>query len=289
MSSSFGSPTLWKKISSFCLRNVRTLPSLKHLLLAGAPVPKDLVRDLKKVLTDGQAFTPYGATESLPVTLVSDDEILSCDETPSIGQEIGTFVGKPVTDLRVIETSDQPFLSIERTKECGVGEVGEIIVRAKNVSPNYFARPDADRMGKIPDPQGQWHRMGDMGYLDSQGNLYFCGRKAHRIVWEDKSYLSVPIERIFNRHPKVSRSALVALADGAPAIVIEPSGMTYPLSGETKRVFIEELKELCKDESICDGIDQFFFHPSFPVDRRHNAKIYRDKLGEWARKELESK
>jgi olefin beta-lactone synthetase len=143
--------------------------------------------------------------------------------------------------------------------------------------------PAATAAAKIRDKESFWHRMGDMGYLDAVGGLYFCGRRAHAVRHGGKVFYSVPVERIFNQHSRVKRSALVAWGrEGEPAIVIEPYPQYWPETEEARRNFMRELRELAGSSALTSSISRVFFHPAFPVDARHNAKIFRDKLGAWA-------
>jgi acyl-CoA synthetase (AMP-forming)/AMP-acid ligase II len=125
--------------------------------------------------------------------------------------------------------------------------------------------------------------MGDLGYMDEAGNLYYCGRKAHSVYTAERAFHSVPLEEIFNTLPKVKRSALVGIRSGRePAIVIEPTPEAWPETPEAQEAFREELRALAAKSPLTASITQFFFHRSFPVDARHNAKIFREQLSEWA-------
>lgn len=284
---SFGSPTLWKKISEYCLRTNTILAPLKRIFMAGAPVPLKTAQLVEKILGGGESFTPYGATEALPVTFISARDIISAQLIPAKSGEQGTLVGKPVAgvEVQIIEETSTPIDTISEAKLLEPLIIGEIVVKGLNVSSSYFERPDADRIAKISDGDRVWHRMGDVGYLDSQGNLYFCGRKAHSVVGNARIYYSEPVERVFNQHPRVGRSALIELAPKSPAIVIEPIPQYWPQSEEAKRKFSQELLEIGKSSPLTSEIEKVYFHPSFPVDRRHNAKIFRDLLSQWAKRE----
>ncbi len=285
ISYSFGSPSLWNKISDYCQRYEKKLPSLKKVFMAGAPVSQSLLAQMRQILPNGEAFTPYGATEALPVTLVSAKELLDAKLEKAEGGEQGTLVGKAVNgvELKIIKAVSGCVEDISEAIFLQPYQIGEVIVKGANVSPSYLNRPDANKNSKIKDGQGFWHRVGDVGYLDAAGNLYFCGRKVHLVCCDGHVWYSDPVENIFNTHPKVRRSALVGLFGGKePAVVIEPLPEFWPNTQEAKDSFIEELKTLAASDPITAGISKFFFNPSFPVDVRHNAKIFRDKLGEWA-------
>jgi acyl-CoA synthetase (AMP-forming)/AMP-acid ligase II/pimeloyl-ACP methyl ester carboxylesterase len=287
VTSSFGSPTLWKKIAEYCVRTRTVLSSLERVYMAGAPVPISTLQRVQEVIPRGKAYTPYGATEALPVTLVSGDTIAAAGVFQAASGEIGTLVGQPIEGikLRIIESRDEPIADISQCKELPPGNIGEIIVSGKNVAAVYLSRPDATKRAKIKDSEKLWHRMGDLGYVDASGNLYFCGRQAHAVRSAGRLYLSIPVERIFNPHEKVKRSALVAFEREArceAAVVIEPYPQFWPQTQESREEFRNEMLALARDNNLTSNIEKIFFHPSFPVDARHNAKIFRDKLGNLA-------
>jgi acyl-CoA synthetase (AMP-forming)/AMP-acid ligase II len=121
--------------------------------------------------------------------------------------------------------------------------------------------------------------MGDMGYLDGSGQLFFCGRRVHMVVTPERVFHSVPVENVFNGHPEVSRTALIGV-DGLPALVVEPRSRLLDLAA--RRRLAGELRTLGAADLVTTPIKRFYFHPSFPVDARHNAKIFRDRLSVWA-------
>jgi len=287
--SSFGSPTLWHKIAEYTLRSGVTLPSIKRVFMAGAAVPPATLALVKRAIPNGEASTPYGATEALPVTYITAAEITTRQWSAANTGERGTPVGKPVrgVEVRIIKSTANPLKTIDQCEELPNGNIGEVIVRGNGVSPEYLHRPDANKTGKIRDGEGFWHRMGDVGYLDDLGYLYYCGRKSHSIYAESGVYHSVPLEEIFNALPKVRRTALVGIRGyKEPAIVVEPLPQFWPETQAQRDEFLRELKSRAASSPLTEKIQHFFFHKSFPVDARHNAKIFRDKLGDWADKLL---
>lgn len=287
--SSFGSPALWTKIAEYCVRAKIQLSSVKRIFMAGAPVPRATLEMVKRVIPSGEAYTPYGATEALPLTLVSAPELLAATPVAAVSGDQGVLVGKIIDgiEVRIIEHVDGPIRTISDVRDVGAGEIGEIIVRGANISAEYLHRPDANRRGKIQDGGALWHRMGDLGYLDVTGNLYFCGRCVHSVFAKSKTFHSVPVEEVFNVHPKVHRSALVRLRGGdTPGIVVEPEPHDWPETDEARATFVRELEVMAAGSALTNDIKVFFFHRAFPVDPRHNAKIFRDELSTWADKQL---
>jgi olefin beta-lactone synthetase len=119
--------------------------------------------------------------------------------------------------------------------------------------------------------------------------VWFCGRKGHRVRTAAGELYTIPCEAVFNQHPHVRRSALVGVPDGAaqrPVIIVEPLAGHTPKGDAARWRFTQELLLLGAQHPITAGITTVLFHPAFPVDIRHNAKIFREKLAVWAAKEL---
>lgn len=285
VTNSFGSPTLWRKISRYCLANNLTLPSVKRVLMAGAPVSPALFADLQKILPNGTAHSPYGATESLPIASISAHEVLG-ETAAKTATGAGTCVGRPVRDIEVmiIAIADAPVSTLADACTLVAGEVGEIIVRGPVVTREYDTLPEATAAAKIFDGDRVWHRMGDLGYLDAAGRLWFCGRKAERVETASGPLYTEQVEPIFNAHPGVARSALIATGpDGRrPAIVIEPVSRDVVATPSLRRKLVRELRTLAEAHAPTDRIRLAYVHPRFPVDVRHNAKIHRLTLAAWA-------
>jgi acyl-CoA synthetase (AMP-forming)/AMP-acid ligase II/pimeloyl-ACP methyl ester carboxylesterase len=276
---SFGSPALWSKIGEYCRQTGATLPQLRRVFMAGAPVSQTTIDLVKAACPQAESFTPYGATEALPVTIASADDLWQDRPVLAVTGEQGTPVGRAIDGvaLRVVQPlTGQPVMPLI---DCPERVIGEIVVSGDTVSREYLRRPEATATSKIHDGDRVWHRMGDMGYLDAAGHLYFCGRKAHVVSTPDRTFHSVPVENVFNRHPQVRRSALIEVA-GGPALAIEPA--SWPLTPQARQTLAAELRAVGVGDPVTAAIQRFYFHQSFPVDARHNAKIFRDRLGAWA-------
>jgi acyl-CoA synthetase (AMP-forming)/AMP-acid ligase II len=285
---SFGSPAIWKVVSRWCHHNRRSCPSLATVLMAGAPVSGELVAAVAEIIAPGgKIHTPYGATESLPIVSIEGREIIT-QTWPQTRQGRGACVGRalPGIDLKVIACSDEAFASFSACRELGPDEIGEIIVKGDVVTRAYENNRDETTFAKIPDGMGFWHRMGDVGYLDEQGRLWFCGRKAHRVRSRDGILYTICCEAVINVQPDVFRSALVGVDNDRgweiPVIIIE----LEKSARKRKQEVVDEVRKLAGQHSLTKGIEHVLVHPSFPVDIRHNAKIFREKLKIWAQRQL---
>ncbi len=268
--SAFGSPAIWSRVAPWCAASGVKLTGMKRVLMAGAPVPLKLVRAMRNALPDdSDVHTPYGATESLPVATISGREVEAAAAKVESGA--GTCVGRPAStiDLRIIAIRDEAIASLENEPALAPGEVGEICVRGGVVTRAYHNRLEATAASKIGDGEGTWHRMGDLGYLDREGRLWFCGRKAEAVFTAQGPIFTDQIECRFSGSPRFPRVALVGVGpkgQARPVLLLE-GAPDESLRTEAKRV---------------SGIDDVRFHPRFPVDRRHNAKIHRLDLAVWA-------
>lgn len=286
----FGSPALINRVGRYGQENNIQLPSLKRAISAGAPVPAAVLERFSEMLTPGvQVFTPYGATESLPVCSIGSAEILTETRLATdLGR--GVCVGKPVPSiqLEIIGISDAVIECWQDELRVADGEIGEIVVTGPQVTGSYFNRAESTRLAKIDDPQsgGFYHRMGDLGYRDAQGRIWFCGRKAHRVICAAQTLFTIPCEAIFNTHAKVFRSALVGVTIGGalqPLICIE---LEKGVEKSAQLQIIAELRTIGKGHELTKSIQHILLHPSFPVDIRHNAKIFREKLAVWAQEQI---
>ena len=287
----FGSPALINRVGRYGEANQIKLPSLRRAISAGAPVPaKTLARFAAMLPAGAQVFTPYGATECLPVASIGSDEILG-ETRRQTDNGAGVCVGRPVHGLtaKVIRISDGPIDVWSDSLELPAGEVGEIVVKAAHATRSYFGLPAATLLAKIQDPVngGFYHRMGDVGYFDTDGRLWFCGRCAHRVVSPDQTRFSIPCEGVFNVHPKVFRTALTGVLQNGtinPVLCVE---LEAGVPSEAQDSVCEELLALGAAHAHTRAIKTILFHPAFPVDIRHNAKIFREKLGVWAAEKLQ--
>lgn len=289
VSNMFGSPGLLNTVSRDAAERGIKAPTLKRVISAGAPALPDTLQRMGRWLNDDvEVFTPYGATECMPICIIGSIEVLASRRLTDAG--MGICVGKPFqgVDIKIIAVSNQAFKEMAQATQLRTGEIGEIAVHGPTVTPEYFANEEATRLAKMHDDQGRlYHRMGDVGYLDKDGRLWYCGRVAHIVDTQNQRLYTEPCEGIFNAHKDVFRSALVGVGrPGAarPVICVELETKTNSANWSAIK---NELSHLAKMHKQSAQIEDFLLHPSFPVDIRHNAKIDRMKLGQWAAKKIQ--
>jgi len=281
----FGSPALMRVLAE----HGEPLPKVRRVTSAGAPVPPDVVAKMLALLPpDAQLWTPYGATECLPVAVIEGRELLTLRERTETGS--GTCVGRPVAQntVRIIRIDDGPIADWDDALLVGAGQVGEITVAGPSATDAYFNRDSQTALAKIRErlPDGGErivHRMGDLGWFDGEGRLWFCGRKSQRVVVDAFTTLCTEqVEPVFNAHPWVKRTALVGIGPkGAQTAVL-----CYEAADRISTGIFDipdELRHLGEGFVHTAKIAAFMRYPKpFPVDIRHNAKIGREALAAWA-------
>jgi olefin beta-lactone synthetase len=256
--------------------------SLKRVITAGAPATIQLQEDFRKLLDDEtDLFGIYGATEVLPIAKVESREIFALQEKSAKGA--GVCLGKPVNGakVRIIEISESAIQQWDDSLEVKPTTVGEITVQGRAVTERYIMREEANRLSKIQHEDGIIHRMGDVGYFDGEGRLWYCGRKSHRVITDGNVLFTEQIEGIFNIHPLVYRTALVGVK-GRPVLWVERKAGIRADKDKIRR----ELIELAKRHPQASKIRDFLFMKKFPTDVRHNSKIIREELTLLAEKRL---
>lgn len=274
----FGSPAIWRRVAPWANANEVAFPELRRVLIAGAAVPPALVSELRKALPNGDVGTPYGATESLPVANQWGRHILGAAEAGGTAalsaQGRGTCVGTPAPGItvRIVAVTDEPIAEWADVSVLRAGEIGEIAVSGDVVTREYANRPEATAGAKIRDVDGSgrgvvWHRVGDLGYLDEDGRLWFCGRKSERLETASGPLYTDCVEGRVAGLCEGRRVALIGLG---------------PRGAERPAIVVEGARAPSIEASLRGEGFEVFFRDAMPVDVRHNAKIHRNQLKLWA-------
>ncbi|MFD8085231.1 fatty acid CoA ligase family protein [Kitasatospora sp. NPDC059722] len=297
----FASPALLGPLAAHLAATGAPVPSLRLVISGGAPVSPALLAGLRAVLPgEARVFSTYGATEALPMALLESREALAAGSaagtadgstgSPAAGPAagLGVCLGRPAPGMavRTVAIGDDPLPRWTPGLAVPPGEMGEIVVSGRAVSPRYFRAERADADHKIQDGDTRWHRTGDVGWIDEQGRIWFCGRKSQRVRTPEGDLHTVRCEGVFNAHPRVRRTALVGVGPRGrrrPVLCVELA----PGTGREQWPRIEEeLRALGADHPMTKPVADFLVHPAFPVDVRHNAKIRRELLAGWAEDRL---
>lgn len=283
----FASPVVLNLLSSFAENNNSSsrpiiLSSLKRIITAGAPATIDLQKRFRNLLADHTSlFGIYGATESLPIAKVESRDVFALEEKTKNGA--GICLGKPIegVTVRIIPITDEPIEEWQDSLTVKPNVVGEITVQSPATTREYLNRPTSNRISKIEYRGDIIHRMGDVGYFDDEGRLWYCGRKSHRVQTKDNVLFTEQIENIFNAHPQVYRTALVGV-DSEPVLWVELEKRVHVNEDKIRR----ELMDMAMHHSQASKIKNFLYTKKIPTDVRHNSKIIREELTTLAKKRL---
>jgi acyl-CoA synthetase (AMP-forming)/AMP-acid ligase II len=270
----FGSPALMNTLTRYLEAGKIRLPGLRRVLSAGAPVHARVIDRMHRALSpEADIHTPYGATECLPVASISGRELAAGLSEGNL-QGRGICVGHPdpANRIRIIKITDEAIGLAEYASDVAPGDTGEICVQGPTTTDQYFNREVQTRQAKMTDGAGKvWHRMGDLGWMDRDGRLWYCGRKSERVLTREAELYTECVEGPVNAIPGVYRSALVGLGEAGeqlPVIVIEPEpGVDFKTLIDPVRASVARW-----------GIERVELRDKFPVDIRHNAKIRRAEL-----------
>ncbi|MBW0271605.1 peptide synthase [Nocardia sp. MH4] len=285
----FASPALLIPLLEHLRAHPAELSTLSSVFSGGAPVPDWCVAGLREVLSpDAEIYAGYGSTEALPMSTIESRELLD-GLVERAHQGDGTCIGRAAdrVEVRLLAITDDPVPNWDAAASpAGARAVGEIVVTGPNVSTRYYWPAAANAAGKIADGDRTWHRTGDLGWIDEQGRIWFCGRKSQRVETARGPMFTVQVEQVFNVVPGVARTALVGLGTRGvqrPVLCVELEPGADPAATLTR------LRTRAVEFEVTAPVTEFLVHPRFPVDIRHNAKIGREELARWAAKKLEAR
>jgi fatty-acyl-CoA synthase len=235
----------------------RDLSSLRSGIVAGAPVPEELVGRIQRGLVPG-IRVGYGMTET-----GSTVSVTCAGDTP--GKQSGT-VGKPFPDVEVrVLDVDGTVLPEE--------SVGEIAVRGPGVMHGYYRQPGETSQVFTSDG---FFLTGDLGMLDEEGYLHLLGRRKEMIIRGGFNVYPREVEDRLHAHPAVLDVTVVGLPDEilgeiACACIVPVEGAI--VTGQEIRDFCREVLADYKVPDLVRFLDSFPLTGSGKVRRVELARM----------------
>lgn len=190
--------------------------STLRLAVGGGASVQQAVAERWEKLTGKHLLEGYGLTESSPLVAVNPYDL----------KHYSGSIGLPVssTDVKIIDDDGN---------DAGPGESGELWVRGPQVMLGYWQQPAAtDEVLK-----DGWLATGDIVTSDDEGFLRVIDRKKDMILVSGFNVYPTEIEDVISRHPKVSESAVIGVAN--------------EVSGEAVKAFVVRRdNSLTKEELI---------------------------------------
>ena len=274
------------------------LESLTRIYVGGETISAGFVSTIESHLSEersprGGFRLVYGATEGFPLCQAHASTII--ETHPKTESGMGFCLGEPVEGImiRILSFEDynehfDPSIASE-VSGYGPGSIGEISAMGPAVYSSLIGQDEIEFGGPKTTAHDSldgtnWHRTGDLGYLDQHGRVWIVGRKAHRVRSKNGYTLyTKQIEEIFN-HSLGIRTALVEGPDNHwPVILVEKDNAPW---NEMKKRLKEEAKRACGLLGYDGELTFLQYGGVFPVDSGHEAKIEREKLSNWAKHRL---
>ena len=261
----FASPAALVNVLKTASSNVNSLHQVRLVMSAGAPVPIETLRHMQKLCPQAEMHTPYGMTEVLPVA------DLSLQQREDVGEGSGVCVGRAVDGCNVKVVSIDGGIS-----ELPIGVTGEIAVSAPWMSLGYNRLWLTQQNARFESDGFTWHRTGDVGHIDGDGNLWIEGRVVHMIHTADGSMTPVPIEVACEKISGVKRAAAVGIGDkGVQQLV-----MVLETDQAKEDPAPDQLAAQVREALAGLDVVAIWETKKLPVDIRHNSKIDRTALAQ---------
>ena len=249
-------PVIFENIVKFCKNKKIMLENVQKIYTGGAPVFYSLMKKIKEVFTNAKIIALYGASEAEPISVLNFEDITE-EDIENMKNGDGLLAGKIVNEIEL------KIEELEKTPEKNkISEIkGEILVRGQNVVDGYL------NIEKNSDEN--WHRTGDMGYINKKGQLILLGRVKGRIQLGEKIYYPFTVETAFSFCKNLKKSVLTSKNNKLYLFAERNPEFKGNLSEDS------EIKELKEKFGIFKIIEI-----EIPMDKRHNSKTDYKKLEE---------
>ena len=283
----FASPAAYKNVAATAAEldeeQKAACARVELVLSAGAPVPMELMDSIAEVFPNASIHSPYGMTEGLLLTDIDRAGVAAADATPNLG----VCVGRPIDGVELaLAPIDDTGASADVLEQgsAAQGRLGEFVVSAAHIKSGYdnlwattadSARDDLD--GRT------WHRTNDIGHIDAEGRVWLEGRLQHVVTTPLGPVGPGGLEALIDSDAQVSRSSIVGIGPAGTqslVAVLDAEG-TDLAPGLAPLDLTSRLRELVA-EVVGHDLTAVLVAPTFPTDIRHNSKIDRSRLANWA-------
>jgi fatty-acyl-CoA synthase len=200
------------------------LTSLRTGVMAGAPCPIEVMKQVVADMHCSEMIIGYGLTETAPLVTMSDVD-------DDLDRRVST-AGKalPCTELKVVDLETRETL--ER------GRQGEICARGYMLMQGYDGDPEAT--ARVVDPDG-WFSTGDLGVMREDGYLNITGRAKDMIIRGGENIYPREVEEFLYTHPKIAEVQITGLPNERFGEVVLAWIRLKPGESAT----CEEIREFC--------------------------------------------
>ena len=220
------------------------LTSLRTGIMAGAPCPIELMRQVISDMHMTDITIGYGMTETGPLsTLTSPDDPVEL-RVATVGRPL------PHTEIKVID---------ENGSILPVGERGELCTRGYCVMRGYWE--DTERTAEVIDESG-WIKTGDLATMNEDGYLRIVGRIKDMLIRGGENIFPREIEELLYTHPKIDEVEVF----GVPDRKFGEEVAAWIRLGDGESASDDEIREFCKGKLAHFKIPRYIkFVDEFPL------------------------
>ena len=186
-------PTLYVGVLNHPDFSKHDLSFIKGCISGAAPLAVETIREWDERV-GAPIIEVYGMTEMSPVSHANPWRAKM--KPGSVG------VPLPDTDCRIVDVETG-------TRDRGLRESGEILLKGPQMSQGYYKKPDESAEAF----RDGWFHTGDIGYMDDEGYLYIVDRKTDMIIAGGYNVYPREIDEVLYEHPKVKEACAVGLPD----------------------------------------------------------------------------
>jgi long-chain acyl-CoA synthetase len=249
-----GAPRIYVAINNSPETKKFDLRSIEACVSGSAPLPIEVAERFEQITGGGKVVEGYGLTEAAPITHVN----------PIHGKRKVGSVGIPLPDI------DSKIVDLDTgTRDLGVGEIGEVIVRGPNLMDGYYKRPEETALVL----RDGWLYTGDIGKMDEDGYFSIVDRKKEMIIVSGYKVYPRDVEEVLYRHPAVLEAAVI--------------GVPHPERGECVKAFVATKTGTSATESdIIEHCAKSLARFKVPVAVEFRPELPKTLIGKVLRRQL---
>lgn len=226
---------------------------VKAIKFGGAPMPPDLLAELKALFPEVRFVNGYGLTEASVITLLGDE----------YREQRPTSVGRPAlcSEVRLVD----PY-----GEEVEANRVGELTVRGGLVSKGYYKQAEETQRAY----RSGWFFTGDLGIKDEEGFITLVGRRKEMISRGGEKVYPVEVENVIHLHPKILDVSVFGLPDPVMGEAVACAAVLRPGVSDLQ---LAEIQEFCRDRLAYYKIPQKSLLVA-ELPRNHGGKVIKKAL-----------
>jgi amino acid adenylation domain-containing protein len=252
-------------VASFWLASISEpirLPSLRWVFFAGEPLTDQILAQWEAACPGPAQFVNlYGATEA---TLVKSWYLVPAERMKGVQP-----IGRPLPQTQLLVMGDEHRL-------CGIGEVGELIIRTPFRSLGYLQANDDTPPRFVPnpyrdDPTDVLYHTGDLGRYRLDGTVEILGRRDDQVKIRGVRVEPQEVAAVLSTCPEVQMCTVLASRDNQDEIALTAFVVPQPdtsLSGSAMRTYLSARIPSALVPSQYVRLDQFPLTPNGKIDRQ---------------------